>query len=172
MSVANDVFRDVFRQWASGVAVVTSCIRTGGEEILQGMVISSFCSLSADPPRVMFSASHSARTYDVVAESSIYAVSILSEAQGRIFERFAGLDPVYDKDRFNGLATIEAATGAPIFPDALAWVDCRVVERYPGETYTIFVGEVVDAGLGSSVTSRPLLYFRRAPRQLAATAPV
>jgi flavin reductase (DIM6/NTAB) family NADH-FMN oxidoreductase RutF len=119
----------------------------------------------------MFSASHLARTYDVVAESSIYAVSILSEAQGRIFERFAGLDPIYDKDRFNGLATIEAATGAPIFPDALAWVDCRVVGRYPGETYTIFVGEIAAAGLGTSVTSLPLIYFRRAPRALAATAP-
>jgi flavin reductase (DIM6/NTAB) family NADH-FMN oxidoreductase RutF len=115
----------------------------------------------------MFSASRSARTHDIVVESSIYAVSILAEAQGRIFERFAGLDPVYDEDRFNGLATIEAVTGAPIFPDALAWVDCRVVGQCPGERYTIFVGEVVDAGLGTSVTSPPLLYFRRARRQLA-----
>lgn len=26
-----------------------------------------------------------------------------------------------------------------IFPDALAWVDCRVVARHPGDGYTIFV---------------------------------
>lgn len=170
MPVSTDVYRDVFRQWPSGVAVVTSRGQVSGAEILEGMVISSFCSLSADPPRVMFSASRSTRTHDVVAESGIYAVSILDEGQGHLFERFAGLDPVYDGDRFNGLATIEASTGAPIFPDALAWVDCRVVERYPGEKYTIFIGEVVDASIGASTAALPLLYFRRSRRQLAASA--
>ncbi len=171
MSVSVTAFRDVFRQWPSGVAIVTSRAHLGGEEILQGMVVSSFCSLSADPPRVLFSAGHAARTHDVVAASGIYAVSILGENHDRLFERFAGLDPKFDDDRFNGLHPIEAVTGAPIFPEALAWVDCRVVERYPGETYTLFVGEVVDAGLGASLPSLPLVYFQRERRQLAAKVP-
>ena len=38
------------------------------------------------------------------------------------------------------------ATGAPIVDGSLAYLDCRVVGRYPGGDHTIFVGEVVDAG--------------------------
>ncbi|MCX6023691.1 MAG: flavin reductase family protein [Chloroflexi bacterium] len=171
MSVAAETFRAVFRQWPSGVAVVSSRARTPLGEITQGMVVSSFCSLSADPPLVMFSASRSSRTHDVVAESGVYAVSILSESQGPVFERFAGLDPVYDDDRFAGLATVEAVTGAPILPDAIAWVDCRVIQEFAGEKYTIFVGEVLDAALGAHQESLPLLYFRRARHQLAVNAP-
>jgi flavin reductase (DIM6/NTAB) family NADH-FMN oxidoreductase RutF len=171
MGVSVNAFRDVFRQWPSGVAVVTSRAQLGAEEIVQGMVISSFCSLSADPPRVMFSAGHTARTHDVVAASGVFAVSILGQQHGNLFERFAGLDLAHDDDRFDGLQPIEATTGAPIFPDALAWVDCRVVASYPGETYTIFVGEVVEAGLGTSRPSSPLVYFQRERHQLAANVP-
>ena len=168
--VAADTLRDVFRQWPSGVAVVTSRVRTSPASLTQGMVISSFCSLSAEPPLVMFSASRSSRTGPVVDASGVFAVSILTERQGHLFERFAGLHPAHDDDRFVGLETSEAVTGAPVFPDALAWVDCRVVQKHAGENYTIFVGEVLDAAVRAHPESLPLLYFRRSRRQLAVEA--
>ncbi len=47
-------------------------------------------------------------------------------------------------------------TGAPILEDALACVECRVVEVHDGGDHTIYIGEVqaADARLGD-----PLLYF-------------
>jgi len=167
LGITVDLFREVFRRWTSGVAVVTSRI----DDQPHGMVIGSFCSLSADPPLVMFSAGHLTRTLPVVEQSGIFAVSILSQEQVPIFERFAGFDRTHDADRFAGLATTTATTGAPVFPDALAWVDCRVVARHPGETYTIFVGEVLDASLGAAAEASPLIYFRRRPRQIANHVP-
>jgi flavin reductase/cob(II)yrinic acid a,c-diamide reductase len=172
MSVDADTFRNVFRQWPSGVAVVTSRLRSPDGDLVQGIVISSFCSLSVKPPRVMFSASPTSRTGPLVERRGVFAVSILNQGQRHLFERFAGLHPGCEDDRFVGLETCEAATGAPIFPNALAWVDCRVVDRHEGEGYTIFVGEVVDARVPAPAEPLPLLYFRRELRRLSVEAPV
>jgi flavin reductase (DIM6/NTAB) family NADH-FMN oxidoreductase RutF len=162
MVVSADLFREVVRRWPSGVAVVT----TVADDQAHGMVIGSFCSLSAEPPLVMFSAGLATRTHALVTRGGLFAVSILNQHQVEHFERFAGFNRAHDHDRFAGLATATAVTGAPIFPDALAWVDCRVVARHEGVTYTIFVGEVVAASLGSEAEAPPLVYFKRQRRQL------
>lgn len=165
--VSTDLFREVFRRWPSGVAVVTA----RHQDRVHGMVVGSFCSLSAEPPLVMVSAGRSSRTHDVIDGAGRFAVSILGEEQGTLFERFAGFDRTYDDDRFAGLTTSVAVTGAPIFPEGLAWVDCRVVARHPGQNYTIFVGEVVAASLGAASETAPLLYYRRQRRYLADPTP-
>jgi flavin reductase (DIM6/NTAB) family NADH-FMN oxidoreductase RutF len=162
MVVSPELFREVFRRWPSGVAVAT----TRTVDRLHGMVVGSLCSLSAEPPLVMISAGHSSRTGALIGEAGIFAASILSGEQTALFTRFAGRDPDYDDDRFAGLAVAAGPTGAPIFSEALAWVDCRVVARHPGVTYTLFVGEVVAAGLGQAAETPPLLYFRRQCCQL------
>lgn len=166
MSVSAELFREVFRRWPSGVAVLTS----RDEERPHGMVVGSFCSLSSEPPLVMVSAGHASRSHDLIDASGVFTVSILSSEQTVLFERFAGIDRTFDNDRFAGLTTAPAPeTGLPIFPEALAWVDCRVVARHPGAGYTIFVGEVHAASLGESSEVSPLLYFRRQPGTLAAS---
>jgi flavin reductase (DIM6/NTAB) family NADH-FMN oxidoreductase RutF len=38
-------------------------------------------------------------------------------------------------------------TGSPIFDEALAWLDCEVRQSVDMGTHTLFVGEVVDAGV-------------------------
>ncbi len=167
MTISADLFREVFRRWPSGVAVVTA--RHDGPA--HGMVVGSFCSLSATPPLVMISAGQSSRTRDIIDRGGQFAISILSEAQTAVFERFAGLDRAFDDDRFAGLTTIPAPSGLPVFPDGLAWVDCRVVARHPGDGYIIFIGEIGAASLGESAEAAPLVYFRRHPRALAALGP-
>ncbi len=156
--ISADLFREVFRRWTSGAAVLTSRDATHAH----GMVVGSFCSLASDPPLVMVSAGTNSRSHDLIMESGVFAISILSEHQRTIFERFAGIDRTFDHDRFADLTVLNApVTGLPVFPEALAWVDCRVVNRYPGPGYTIFVGEVFAADLGTAGDGFPMLYFRR-----------
>lgn len=165
MTITQDEFREVFRRWPSGVAVATT--RHDGRA--HGMVVGSLCSLSAEPPLVMVSAGRVSRTHDLIEAAGVFAASILSHDQAALFERFTGRDPDHDADRFADLATVAAVTGAPIFPDAVAWLDCRVVARHPGPTYTIFVGEVVATGLGAAEAT-PLVYLQRQLRRLATMA--
>ncbi len=160
MTVSAELFREVFRRWPSGAAIVTA----SHEGTTHGMIVGSFCSLSADPPLVMVSAGSTTRTHDLIAGGGSFAVSILGEEQRAIFARFAGIDRAFDADRFAGLPVATGAeTGLPLFPDALAWVECRVVARHPGAGYTIFVGEVVNASLGAGAEANPLVYYRRTP---------
>src|SRR3954447_22295750 len=91
MTISVDLFKEVFRRWPSGAAVVTS--RNEGRA--HGMVVGSFCSLSATPPLVMVSAGHSSRTHDIIAGGNLFAVSILSAEHLAIFERFAGFDSAF-----------------------------------------------------------------------------
>jgi flavin reductase (DIM6/NTAB) family NADH-FMN oxidoreductase RutF len=40
-----------------------------------------------------------------------------------------------------------ASSGAPVFDEALAWMDCAVRHHLDLGTHTLFVGEVVDAAI-------------------------
>jgi flavin reductase (DIM6/NTAB) family NADH-FMN oxidoreductase RutF len=40
-----------------------------------------------------------------------------------------------------------AITGAPIFDDAIAWMDCEVRHTLDLGTHTLFVGELVDGAI-------------------------
>lgn len=62
MPISVDLFREVFRRWPSGVAVVTA--RHDGPA--HGMVVGSFCSLSNDPSLVMVSAGETSRTREII----------------------------------------------------------------------------------------------------------
>jgi len=41
------------------------------------------------------------------------------------------------------VAVKDGVTGAPLLADALAWIECRLWERYDAGDHSIFVGEVV-----------------------------
>lgn len=157
MTISAELFREVFRRWPSGAAIVTSCEQNRPH----GMVISSFASLSNDPPTVMFSASASTRMHSIVPVQGAFAISILGGEQSHLFERFAGFDRTFDDNRFIGLDYATARTGMPVFPDAIAWVDCKLVASHPGNGYTIFVGEIVAASLGEASEGSPMVYYRR-----------
>jgi flavin reductase (DIM6/NTAB) family NADH-FMN oxidoreductase RutF len=69
-----------------------------------------------------------------------------------------------DEDRFNGTAYRESADGTPLIEGALATLECRVVNAYPGGDHTIIVGEVESTSVGDG---RPLAYFRGGYVQLS-----
>ncbi len=47
----------------------------------------------------------------------------------------------------NGRAVTEGVTGAPVFDEAIAYVDCEVRQAHDLGSHTLFIGEVVDAGI-------------------------
>lgn len=148
------------RQWTSGVTIVSSAF--GG--IQHGMTVSSFTSLSLEPPLVLVSLSRLARTYHLVQASGVFAVTILGRDQQDVSERFAGRTPE-DEDRFAGLDTFTLRTGAPLLAGGLAFFDCRVQYTHDFGDNTLFVGEVVAAD--GSQTGEPLVYYDRDYRRLA-----
>ena len=156
--------RSAMRQWATGVAVVTS--RGGGHS--HGMTVNSFGSVSLDPPMVTVTMANDARTFLMVQQSGIFAVTILSAIQVALAERFAGRGPE-PPDRMAGLDTFTMISGAPLIRGGVAYVDCRVAYLHPLANSTLILGEVLAAQTappGPEGPRPPLVYYNRTFSQL------
>ncbi len=158
MTLSEDL-RNAMRQWATGVTVVSA----SAQGRRHGMTVSSFTSLSLEPPLVLVALYQESRTHALVQAAGSFGVTILARAQREISDRFAGRTPD-DADRFAGLETGTLQTGAPLLKGGLAWFDCRVEQAVPTGTHTLFVGRVVAAR--SFRAGEPLLYYDRAYRAL------
>ena len=158
MPIPTDQFKYVMRQWASGVSIVT--MQT--EERRHGLTVSGFLSISPEPPLVLISVGQELTSDVLLQASGAYAVNFLRDDQAELSDRFAGR--LGEVDRFAGLTTHTAATGAPILDDCLAWLDCRVVATHVVGDHTLFIGEVVAAGANSP--AGPLVYWNADYRKL------
>ena len=154
-----EILRKGMRQWASGVTVVTSL--SGGERY--GMTVSSFTSISLQPPLVLISIERGRRTHEMIMASGVFGVTILCVEQHAISDRFAGRT-TEAQDRFDGIQTYTLASGVSFIAGGLAGLDCEVITSVDSGDHTIFIGEVIDILIDSG--HRPLLYFNRGYHQL------
>ena len=135
-------------RFATGVAIVT----TEHKGVLQGMTANSLTSLSLDPPLVLVAVSKRNFMCESLVDTGCFAINLLTSAQQPLSDQFARPGP---KD-FSNLSLITDETGAPIFADAMAYVDCRLVETVPGGDHDIFIGECV---AGAVTGGEPLVFF-------------
>jgi flavin reductase (DIM6/NTAB) family NADH-FMN oxidoreductase RutF len=161
MPISSESFRDVLRHFPAGVTVVT--IKSPASEVVHGLTVSSFASVSPEPPLILVSIDHRATAYSLLeAAGATFAVNILAHDQMEVSNRFAWLK---DEDRFSEGDWTTAATGAPILTDALAWLDCTIYSRFAAGTHTIYIGEVQASGVPRADV-KPLIYWNRGYRQL------
>lgn len=80
MSFTCAEFRHTMARFATGVTVVT----TPSNEKFYGLTVSSFCSVSLNPPLVLVSLDTSAQTHPILHQSQVYAASL--EEQQRVFD--------------------------------------------------------------------------------------
>src|SRR2546423_167750 len=101
-------FRAVLSRLASGVVAVTGLDSEGRPA---GLTVSSFVSVSLDPPLVSFCVARTSRTWPLLRAGGRVCVNILSEGQAADAARFA----VRDADRFGGgrLASPRGGGAAP-----------------------------------------------------------
>lgn len=154
-----DDFKGALGSWAAGVTVVT----TRHEDVVYGITVSSFSSLSLDPLLVLVCLADSNRLPSMIKSSGHFAVSILAEGQEAVSSWFAisGREPV---EKFEEFGTIEWHTGSPIVAGSIAHLDCRLEQAIPGGDHTIVVGRVLGAAFDAN--KKPLIYFRRGYRSL------
>ncbi|GAA3209264.1 flavin reductase family protein [Streptomyces sp. XM83C] len=143
----------LYARLAAGVAVVTA-LQPGGAP--SGTTVSSLTSVSARPPLLLVCLRHGSRTLAALTGRGTFAVSLLTERQQRMAERFA--DPaVPHAARFAGLP-VRRVLGLPVLADGLGWAVCLVedVRRYGDHQLVVGRVRAVEAGDG-----RPLLWHAR-----------
>lgn len=153
MPISADLYRQIGRTLAGAVSVVTAHER--GTNAVMGLTVSSFVTLSFEPPLVMFAIQHDANSYPSVVSGRAFGVSLLSASQAGIAARFA--DKGADKragTRFETGATL----GVPLIADSLAQIECLTSQIFVSGDHAIVVGLVEAA---RTFDGEPLLYFAR-----------
>ena len=158
--IDGELFREVMAAFASGVTVVT----TAGENGFHGVTLSSFCSLSLEPPLVLVCIDKAIQSHDLICSAAHFVVNILAREQTFVAEQFAGRTPLADPS-FSRVPHTVGSHGAPLLTGTMGFVACRRWATYDGGDHTIVVGEVLEAQRGPAVD--PLLYFDRAFTELA-----
>ncbi len=159
MSVEAKQFKNALKLWASGVTVVTT---QGRDNQPRGMTATAFSSVSLDPPQILVCLNQVTDTGAALLESRRFAVNILNSAQEDVSNQFAG--STTQEQRFASIAWQAGDNGAPILSEALAVLECRVVQQVQAGSHWVIIGEV------DSVVCRegdPLLYYHSAYRTVA-----
>jgi flavin reductase (DIM6/NTAB) family NADH-FMN oxidoreductase RutF len=132
--VANS-FRRTMAQLPTSVAVIAADSPDGPV----GCTANAVLSLSLSPSSMLVSLSTGSRTLDRILAAGTFSVNGLSWHQRELCARFAIGDPL---ERFDGVAH-EIQRGAPVLPDSVVSVVCRVVQVIPVHDHTLLVGDVL-----------------------------
>lgn len=141
-------FRNALGQFATGVTIVTAC---GPQGDRVGATVSSFNSVSLDPPMVLWSLHKRALSRSAFESSTHFAVHVLTLEQRELAERFARRGA----DKFESLACGGGLGNAPLLTGCAACFECETRHRYDGGDHVIFVGEVKRF---KHVTGEPLVF--------------
>lgn len=156
MAFDSKLQRQIMGCFATGVTVVTT--RCGDH--ITGMTANAIMSLSLEPPRIVVSVDKLSHMHESLLLGKCFAINVLRADQEATSRQFAMPGP---KD-FSGLPLTVAETGAPVLVEALAFVDCRLVEILSGGDHDMFLGEPV---VGEARDGEPLIFYGGGYTQLA-----
>ena len=143
-----NLFRKALSCFPTGVAVATTVSANGQP---RGLTISSFNSVSMNPPLILWSIGLEAACVEDFRQADRFAINILSATQVDISRKFAAAQ----EDRFATIDWSLSAFGLPLIHGISASLECQIWARYPGGDHEIIVGEVCHL-IGNEKT--PLLY--------------
>lgn len=153
MPISGDLYRQLGRASAGAVSVVAT-YETGDDSIV-GLTISSFVTLSFDPPLVMYAIQRHTASYAPMVTCKSFGVSLLDATQSEIARHFAkprrerGTQMPFDSG---------SVVRVPLIPAALAQIECVTHEVFMSGDHAIVVGLVEAARTNEG---EPLLYFGR-----------
>jgi flavin reductase (DIM6/NTAB) family NADH-FMN oxidoreductase RutF len=108
---------------------------------------------SFQPPLIAVGVKADSSAHGIIKESGSFALSILGKDQQD--EAFAFFKPVErEGDTIGGKTFRSGRTGAPILDDAPGFVECTLVETLEKGDHSIFIGEVVEAGVARAPEGR------------------
>ncbi len=144
MAVDDEILNRVTWKIPNALALIGS--RAGDER--NAMTASWITQLSMEPVLIGVGIDNSAVTCRLINDGGSFSVNLWDATDTRVFVKFSK-PAVDDGSTLNGRAVHAATTGAPVFDEAIAWMDCAVRHRLDLGSHTLFVGEVVDASINN-----------------------
>jgi flavin reductase len=145
MQVSREEFREAMARLGAAVNVVT----TDGPAGRAGLTASAVCSVTDDPPTLLVCMKRNSSVNEFFRRNRVLAVNVLAAGQQSLSDAFAGIGRLPMADRFAAAAWDPLATGAPLLRQAIAGLDCSIVETVERGTHSVFFAEVAALRLGA-----------------------
>jgi flavin reductase (DIM6/NTAB) family NADH-FMN oxidoreductase RutF len=129
--------RKAFSSFATGVTVITGI---GNNHQAVGVTISSFNTVSLEPPLVLWSLSERSIFLDAFSVGKKQLIHVLERSQEDIAMRFAKSTG----DQFAGIDVVTEASGLAKLPDCVAYFECETIAVHPGGDHRIIVARVMN----------------------------
>jgi flavin reductase (DIM6/NTAB) family NADH-FMN oxidoreductase RutF len=122
--------------------------RSGDE--WNGMTQSWVTQVAMEPVLVAVSIDAKAVTNRLIKESGSFSINLWDREDTRPFVKFSK-PAAKEGMALNGRPVREGRTGAPIFEEAVAWMECTVWQAIDCGTHDLFLGEIIDAAFRDDV---------------------
>ena len=152
MVASNDLFKELMRRFAAGVTLVTF----NENEKFGGLTVSSFCSLSIDPPLVLICIDRKIVSHDSLEKADTFGVNICNSEQGKLAWDFAN-SKIDKNELIKSLPHTLTELGTPLLDGCLATMECKITQKYNGGDHTIFIGQVEEGECDEN--AEPLVYY-------------
>lgn len=130
--------------WKIPNALVLVGSRSGDER--NAMTTSWVTQLSMEPVILGIGVDNTAVTHRLITGGGAFSINLWSAEDTRTFVKFSK-PASYEAGALNGRAVRDGTTGAPVFEEAIAWMECEVRQAIDFGTHTLFAGEIVAAGI-------------------------
>lgn len=133
--------KPALEQLSYGLYVIGS---KNGDEV-NGMTANWLTQVSFDPRMVAVAVEQQSHTLANIRASNVFSVNLIAEEDTNLIEKF-----VEPQERAgNKLGDVPFRpedTGCPILDQAIAWIDCEVVQSVMAGDHELVIGRVVNGG--------------------------
>jgi flavin reductase (DIM6/NTAB) family NADH-FMN oxidoreductase RutF len=143
---------DLFHRLSSGIYVIG--VAEGDRR--NAFTAAWVTQVSFDPLLVALSVNTEHASWPILAGGGGFTVNVLAKEQIELARHF-GTQSARETDKLGAVAWHAGRLGPPILDDALAYIECRLVEIVPAGKYRIAIGGPV-AGEILRPDATPLLY--------------
>jgi flavin reductase (DIM6/NTAB) family NADH-FMN oxidoreductase RutF len=99
------------------------------------------------PPAIMVAIRAEGRLHDLMEQTGVFSVNVVGAEQQKMVQAFFRPAQV-EGFKMNGYVFEPGpTTGSPLFPDNPAWFEAQVRGTLKGGDHTIFVAEIIEAGV-------------------------
>lgn len=142
-----------FRDLMAGVCAPVTVVTTTVDDLPSGATVSSFASLSLDPPLISVAFDRGSSVLANIQRAGRFGVNLLGLAQEELAMVFARRS----QNRFAGVAWHRSA-GLPRLTEAAGWMECELHRTVEGGDHLLLFGLVVAS---SHRALPPLVYAHR-----------
>jgi flavin reductase (DIM6/NTAB) family NADH-FMN oxidoreductase RutF len=146
----SDAKKTALRMIPYGLYVLTG--RAGDK--IAAATVNWVTQVSFAPPLVAVGVKADSHAHQIIKESKAFALNVLGKGQQQA--AFAFFKPAEAAGgKISGEPYRDGATGSPLLENTPAYVECRLIDTVERGDHSVFVGEVVEAGVARQPDGRP-----------------